>query len=191
MRHRRNHITRVTVTPLRHTNPPLHSRGRTFRWVRVFFWLAVTGCAALAFGIETHRFDLNIRSTNVSEELKNLYEATGVHIIYYDEWRMPARGLQGSYTIEEALVRILGNTGLVCEYMEDGSIIIRASLSERALGRCLRPQKHPPSDAQGPTPMPQGEMAEVDVLAQLGTHILGLEQVGSPLVSWDQVQIRS
>ena len=169
--------------------------GRRARLTRVTISVVLAGIAVaelttVSYGSEVRRVELDIPSSTVSEELRALYQATGAQIIFQDRWHMPARGVKGRYTVEEALIRILDHTRLVCEYIEGGALVIRFSQTQRLRGKCLH-REPPPTEIQRTTPAPQNEMEEVDVFGRrTGTRIVDLEQVGSPLLNFNAQQIR-
>lgn len=150
----------------------------------------MAGWATVSFCTDATRFNLDIPASDVAAELGELYRATGIHILYDYRLRMRAHAIKGRYTVEEALSRILTDAGQVCEYNEDGSIVIRPPMTDESPGQCLHRKRHPLSEIQGPTPAAREEMAEVYVRAYLGTHIHELRQIGSPVITWDQLQIQ-
>jgi outer membrane receptor protein involved in Fe transport len=146
---------------------------------------------SIAHGGQARQFDLDIPSSTVSEELKRLYEATGAPILYSDSWRMPARGIKGHFTAEEALTRILDHTGLWCEYLAASQILVRKFEAQPSSGKCLPIEKPTAKQIPKPTPEPQGEMEEVHISGHTGTRIAGLKEIGSPMLTWNAQQIRA
>ena len=102
----------------------LQSRERRIRSCRVSFGVGIAGAVvagvtSISHGGEARKFSLDIPSSTVSEELKQLYKATRAPILYLDSWRTPTRGVKGNYTTEEALTQILDRTGYWCQYLNE------------------------------------------------------------------------
>lgn len=174
----------------------LQSRERRIRSCRVSFGVGIAGAVAagatsISHGGEARKFSLDIPSSTVSEELKQLYKATRAPILYLDSWRTPTRGVKGNYTTEEALTQILDRTGYWCQYLNDTQIVVQAFKHQPLSGKCLPKETPPPTESPGPPPAPQSEMEEVDISGHLGTRIAGLEEVGSPMLTWNAEQIRA
>ena len=152
----------------------------------------MVGWASAAPVADAPKYDFNIPSGTVSEELTKVFQLTHTEMIFDGPMDMPGQGVSGRYTVEEAVARILWFTGAGCEHAKRGhGLLIRSATRRRMLDRCLNPETHPLSEIQGPTLLVKESMDVIDVKGtNVGTHLHGIPQIGSTVITWDEDQIR-
>jgi iron complex outermembrane receptor protein len=166
--------------------------GLLLRTARAVIAIAITGSAGAAPSTGVPKFDFRIEQDTVARELRDFNFLTHTTMLYDSSLNMRGQGVHGRYTAEEALTRILRDTGLTCIHVNGGpEIVVRPSTDadQGPRSRCLNPQQRPLTE-EGPTPTANKLPAVYIRGSRLGTHIHGLSQIGSAVIAWDEEQIR-
>jgi iron complex outermembrane recepter protein len=175
-------------------DPDSKRAGLLRRTAQVILALAITAWAGASPYKGPPLFDFRIERDALARELQEFMLMTGTSLLYEDKHvQMNGQGVRGRFTAEEALTRMLRETGLTCIHAQGGAaIVVRPSThSDHPLrGRCLNSYRRPAGLQQGPRPSAD-TMSEVHIFGtNVGTHIHDVGQIGSPLVVWDETSIR-
>jgi iron complex outermembrane receptor protein len=173
-------------------DPDSATAGFLLRTVQAIIVAAIAGWAGAAPSTGVPEFEFDIEAGSVVSELRQFYSVTGSSILYDARLNTEGQGVRGRYTAEEALTRILRDTGLSCIHVSEGhGIVVRPSSNtdHGPKGRCLYPAHRRSQSEAGPTP--QTPIADqLLTVAITGTHIHHELPVGSALLVWNEEQIR-
>src|ERR1700730_611252 len=102
-----------------------HNRVR-LRWIRVFALAAALFAAGTA-GAHQRLFHFEISQQPLSQALRSYGEICGQDLIFTEEVLAGAgsTSLQGAFSAQEALTRLLGGTNLIAERSPSGAVMIR------------------------------------------------------------------
>ena len=167
--------------------------------------------AALCLGIvgaydEAHAQDhsqaiqFNIPSQPLAKSLREYARLAGQQIVFTNDLmpQQEVKGLQGSYSADEALSQLLAGTGLVADRSVPGTIMIRrerhsdASQMGQRLAYAGGSQVTQANGAAAADPNPQQaepQALAVESVTVTGTNIAGINLVGSNLMTVNAADI--
>src|SRR5882724_6413294 len=101
-----------------------------------FFALAVALFAAGTAGAHQRLFHFEIRQQPLSQALRSYGEICGQDLIFTEEVLAGAgsTSLQGDFSAQDALTRLLGGTNLIAERSPSGAVMIRRPATPMAPG---------------------------------------------------------
>ncbi len=88
---------------------------------------AILLSASTTVSADTGKVDLNIKSQKIGSALVELGESTGVQILFKGgvDNQVQLSGITGNYTLNEALDKLLYNSGFVYQFTSDNTVVIK------------------------------------------------------------------
>ncbi len=181
----------------------------------------VLGAALLLPSVDLHAqstetpISLSLPAQPLRDALNGLAGQTGLQIIYTAEdvaADLTAPRLEGPFTPEAALQRLLKNSGLTFEFLNTRTVAIggdrqsAAPANERSSSRVgplapgpaivlARAQMEAPpagpSMGEGAVPASEGEVIQLEEVLVTGSHIRGVQNLSSPVLSYDRHDIEA
>ena len=175
-------------------DPDPKAAGFLVRVARAFFAIACAGWSCIALSSSLTKFDFDIEPGPIARELEEFSSLAVASIAYDANLTRAGHGVHGRYSVEEALTRILRNTGLTCVKLHGGAVfVVRSSTrtDRERQGRCQNVQQHAEAE-EGPAPVTQDlPLVYVRGIRIASTYLQESSQVESALITWNDAQIRS
>ncbi len=144
---------------------------------------ALAGLASAGEAVAAIRRATNIEPQALGTALKQFAESRDLQLLYFADAvkNLRTSGAVGEITVDEALTRILGGTGLSFRYLNENTITIFSENAER--------------DSTGVTGVEGvkggGDVVELDEVVVTGSHIRGDAKSASPVQRIDRDELRS
>ena len=164
------------------------------------FMLSATALGALAFGAtapaygqqteETVAFD--IPAQNLSQALKSYGVAVDRQVMFDADLvrGKQANAIQGELAVDEALDKLLTDSGLVYETTDSDIVVIKTAQQEALRNRSLMLVAQVLDGENDDAPQQTNEEPlEVDTIIVTGTNIRGLENPTTPMLRFDRQDI--